>query len=55
MKFCMKLSKSATETFDMICRVYGNEAMGRVKCFEWHTAFRNDRTSLDDDNVWAQT
>jgi len=33
-KFCMKLGKSGAETFEMIRRAYGNEAMSRARCFE---------------------
>jgi transposase len=48
-KFCAKLGKSGAETFQMIRRAYGNEAMSRVMCFEWHTCFKRGRTSLEDD------
>ena len=32
----------------MIRRVYGNEAMSHVRCFEWHACFKRGRTSLED-------
>ena len=48
-KFCVKLGKSASETFDMIRHVYGNETMRRARCFEWHECIKSGRTSLDDD------
>jgi len=48
-KFCVKLGKSGAETFEMIRRAYGNEAMSRVRCFEWHMPFKRGRTSLEDD------
>ncbi|XP_041372645.1 protein GVQW3-like [Gigantopelta aegis] len=54
-KFCIKLGKSATETFDMIRYVYGNEAMSRARCFEWHARFKSGRTSLDDDKRSGRT
>ena len=38
-----------TETFDMIRYVYGNEAMSRAWCFEWHARFKSCRTSLNDE------
>jgi transposase len=47
-KFCVKLGKSGAETFEMI-RAYGNEAMSRVTCYEWHACFKRGRTSLEDD------
>jgi len=46
-KFCVNLGKSGAETFQMIRRTYGNEAMSRARCFEWHARFK--RTSLEDD------
>ena len=48
-KFCAKLGKSATETFDMIRGVYGNETTSCARCYEWHAWLKNGRTSLDDD------
>ena len=54
-KVCDKLGKSATETFDMIRHMYGNEAMIRARCFEWHARFKSGGTSLDDDKkIWKQ-
>ena len=53
-KFCVKLGKSATETFDTIRYVYGNEAVSRVTCFEWHARFKSGRTSLDDDKRYGR-
>ena len=50
MKFCVKLSKSGAETFGMIQRVYGNDAMSRARCFEWHMYFKRSRTSLEDES-----
>jgi len=48
-KFCVKLGKSGAETFEMIRHVYGNEAIGHARCFEWHACFTRGRTSLEDD------
>jgi hypothetical protein len=48
-KFYVKLGKSEAETFEMIQRAYGNEAMSRTRCFEWHAFFKRGRTSLEDD------
>jgi len=47
-KFCVKLGKSGAETFQVIRRAYGNEAMIRARCFEWHARFKRGRTSLED-------
>lgn len=35
-KFCVKLRKSPTETFDMIRTAYGNDAMCRSRLFKLH-------------------
>ena len=48
-QFCVKLGNSRAETFEMIRRAYGNEAMSRARCFEWHARFKRSRTSLEDD------
>jgi len=48
-KFCVKLSTSGAETFEMIRHVYGTEAMSRARCFEWLVSFKRGRTSLEDD------
>ena len=54
-KFCVKLSKSGAETFQMIRRAYGNETMSRARCFEWHARFKRGRTSLEDDERSGRT
>nr|CAD7588127.1 unnamed protein product [Timema genevievae] len=48
-KFCVLLRKSGTETFQMMQQAYGNEAMRRPVCFDWHSRFRSGRTSLKDE------
>jgi len=48
-KFSVKLSKSGADNFEMIWRAYGNEAMSRARCFEWHARIKRGRTSLEDD------
>ena len=53
-KFCVKLGKSGAETFEMIRRAYGNEAMCPATCFEWHMRFKRGRTSLEDDERSGQ-
>ena len=39
----------------MIRRAYGNEAMSRARCFEWHARFKRGRTSLEDDERSGRT
>jgi predicted ArsR family transcriptional regulator len=48
-KFCVKLGKSAKETFDKIVKVFGDEAMSRVQVFRWHKEFKNGRESVGDE------
>jgi hypothetical protein len=48
-KFCVKLGKLVTETWNMLRQAYGDEAMSRTQCFEWHRRFKVGRTSLEDD------
>ena len=50
-KFCVKLGKSATETFAMLNTVYGDVAMKRSACFKWHERFKGGRQSIDDDEL----
>jgi len=47
-KFCVKLGKSGAKTFEKIRRAYGNEAMSRARCFEWHVCFKRCKISLED-------
>jgi hypothetical protein len=48
-KFCQKLGKSASETFQMIKQAYGEEALGRNVVFKWHKRFEEGKDSLEDD------
>jgi hypothetical protein len=40
MKFCFKLGKTATETHEMLVRVYGDAAMYRRTVYKWFERFR---------------
>ena len=42
-KFCVKLGKSAAETFSMLNTAYGDVAMKRTAWFKWHERFEGDR------------
>jgi len=48
-KFCVKLEKSATETFAMSEKAFGDECLLRARIFEWYKRFKTDRESLKDD------
>ena len=39
-KFCVKLNKSATETFASLTEVYGDATLSRTMVFKWHKAFK---------------
>jgi transposase len=47
-KFCVKLKKRATETFEMLRNAYGEESLSRTTVFEWHKMFKEGRESLQD-------
>ena len=48
-KFCVKLGKTATETFNMLLEVYGDSCMSRTRVFEWHKRFVDGQLSVEDD------
>lgn len=48
-KFCFKLGKSATETFEMIQKAHGEKAMSRKNVFKWFALFRDGREQIEDD------
>ena len=48
-KFCFKLGKNATETYEMFQTAFGASCMNRASVFEWHKRFKEDRESLMDD------
>ena len=48
-KFCVKLNKSATETFASLTEAYGNATQLRTMVFKWHKAFKEGRENIEDD------
>jgi hypothetical protein len=36
MKFCVKLKKTAPETFEMLKSAYSEDCLSRTSVFEWH-------------------
>jgi transposase len=48
-KFCIKLKTAATETFEMLKRVYSEECSSRTSVFEWRKRFKEGRESLRDE------
>ena len=49
MKFCLKLGKKATETYEMLKTAFRPSCMNRGSVFEWHKRFKEGRESLRDD------
>ena len=50
-KFCVKLGKSATETYDLLKKVYGDECLSRTQVFEWFRRFKEGREEIGDDQL----
>ena len=48
-KFCVKLNKSATETFDSLTEAYGDATLSRTMVFKWRKAFKEGRENVEDD------
>jgi len=48
-KFCVKLGKSATETYDLLKKVYGFECLSCTQVFEWFKRFKEGREENGDD------
>ena len=48
-KFCVKLGKSATETYDLLKEVYGDKCLSRTRVFEWFKRFKGGREEVRDD------
>ena len=48
-KFCCKLGKNFTETFQLLNQAYGQDFMSRTQCYEWCKCFNDGRMSVDED------
>jgi hypothetical protein len=48
-RFCVELGKSATETYDLLKKVYGDECLSRTQVFEWFKRFKEGREEIGDD------
>ena len=49
-KFCVRLGKTGSETFEMLKQAFGDSCMSRIRTFEWSGRFNNGRTSTANDN-----
>ena len=48
-KFCFKIQNPATETYQLLQQVYGEDTMGRTQVFDWFRRFKEGRTSVESD------
>ena len=48
-KFCVKLNKSATETFASLTEAYEDVTLSRTMVFKWHKAFKEGQENVEDD------
>jgi hypothetical protein len=46
-KFCFKIGKTATETYQLLQQAFGEDAMGRTQVFYWFPRFKDRRTSIE--------
>ena len=44
-KFCVRLGKTGSETFEMLKQAFGVPCMNRSRTFEWFGRFKNGRIS----------
>jgi len=48
-KFCMKLNKSASESFASLTEAYRDATLSRTIVFKWHKPFKEGRENVEDD------
>jgi len=46
-KFCFKIGKTATETYQLLQQEYGEDVVGRKQVFDWLCLFKAGRTSAE--------
>ena len=49
-KFCVRLGKTGSETFEMLKQAFGDSCMSRSWTFEWFGRFKNGRTKTANDD-----
>ena len=49
-KFCVKLSKTASEAHEMLQLAYKEAALSCSRTFKWRKKFKNGRESTEDDH-----
>ena len=53
-KFCVRLGKTGSETFEILKQAFGDLCMTRSRTFEWFGRFKNGRTSTANDDRSCQ-
>jgi hypothetical protein len=48
-KFCFKMGKTATETFQLIKQPYGDNALSHARVFQWYARYLEGSENLKDD------
>jgi len=48
-KFCVKLGKSTTVTYEKLKRAYGEHSLSRAQVFRWHKSFIEGRERVEDE------
>ncbi|GFV19177.1 protein GVQW3 [Trichonephila clavipes] len=48
-KFCVRLGKNATETFQMLQEVFKDDCISRSQSGKWHKAFKEGRVEVTDE------
>jgi len=48
-KFCVQLGKSATETYDLLKKVYSDKCLSCTQVFEWFKRFKEGREEIGHD------
>jgi len=48
-KFCVKLDKSATVTYEKLQRAYREHSLSRTQVFRWHKSFLDGREQVEDE------
>jgi hypothetical protein len=46
-KFCVKIVKSATELYDLLKKLYGDECLSHTQVFKWFKRFKEGREETE--------
>ena len=49
-KFCFKLQKTATQTYELLQEAEGDNSLSEGKVFEWCNRFKEGREEVKDDS-----